>query len=83
MLIVVRREHRLRYYKKKGVLELCVTIAKHRVILLLVRLESKTKQEHGWPEKPGWVDKVCQSLRLVTTFLCDFSASVRGAVRGK
>jgi len=41
MQVIVRREHRLLCYKKKDVLKLCFTIAKHRVILLLVRFEAK------------------------------------------
>jgi len=44
MLIFVRRKHRLRYYKEKYVLKLCVRIAKRRVILLLVRFEAKQRR---------------------------------------
>ena len=40
ILNVVRREHRLRHYKKKEGLS-WVTVVKHRVILLLVGFEAK------------------------------------------
>ena len=59
MLIVVRREHRLRHYKKKEVLELCVTIAKHRVILLLVRIEATQRRSMGGQKnRGGWTKGV-------------------------
>jgi hypothetical protein len=65
---------------RKKVPKLCVTIVKHRVILLLRAKQSKNMV---CQKNQGWWAKRCHSLRLVTTFLRDFSASVRGAVRGK
>lgn len=66
--------------KKEGP-KRCVTVVKHRVILLLVGLEAK--RIRSMSKKQGVWAESCHSLRLVTVFLCDFSASVRGAVRGK
>jgi hypothetical protein len=89
IIIIVRREHRLQCYKKKEGPKLCVTVVKHRMILLLVGPEAKhSKSTAGHVRKKNkkkqdvW-GKRCHSLRLVTTVLCDFSASVRGVFRGK
>ena len=59
MRIVVRRERRLWYYKKKDVLKLCVTIAKHRVILLLVMVEAEqSRNTAGQKNRGGWTKGV-------------------------
>ena len=59
MRIVVRRERRLWYYKKKDVLKLCVTIAKHRVILLLVMVEAEqSRNTAGQKNRGRWTKGV-------------------------